>query len=174
MKDHKYGTRTKRIQKTINKLRDVYFKLHNIRKDYVHKVSRDIINQHPRAIVLENLNLEFMIRNHKLAKSELSQCLGMFRDMIKYKICEIDGQIIIADRFYPSSQLCSSCGHKHKFALPQRIYKCKHCGLELDRDCNAAKNLELYGVEIIKQREKLIKVLSDYIHSRELSCPSNS
>ena len=141
--------RSKNFQKIVLELQKVYYHLRCIRKNYLHHVSHEIISQNAEIICLEDLDLKFMIKNHKLAKAEASQCLGLFRQMIKYKAEEIGTQIILADKTYPSTQLCSSCGNRQHIELSDRIYKCEKCGLVLDRDINAARNLELYGREFL-------------------------
>ncbi|MDJ0556712.1 MAG: RNA-guided endonuclease TnpB family protein, partial [Microcoleaceae cyanobacterium MO_207.B10] len=83
-------------------------------------------------------------RDHKLA-SAIADCgFYEFKRQLTYK-CEWYGsQIVIAPRFYPSSQLCSHCGHQQKMPLSQRTYNCANCGFTADRDFNAAVNLENY------------------------------
>ncbi len=94
--------------------------------------------------MIEELNVSGRLKNHKLA-SAIADCgFYEFKRQLSYK-CEWYGnELVIADRFYPSSQLCSHCGYKQKMPLHKRIYECGNCGFEADRDFNAAVNLENY------------------------------
>ena len=135
------------VQKNYKKkLRAQHRRLHNIRLNYLHHVTRKIVDQKPRAIVIEDLNLKFMHKNHKVAKASLEQMLGTFRSILKYKCEDFSIQLIQADRFYPSSRLCSHCGSYQKMNLSNSTYICKKCGTKIDRDTNAAINLEHYGI----------------------------
>ena len=83
-------------------------------------------------------------RDHKLA-SAIADCgFYEFKRQLTYKCEWYDSELVIADRFYPSSQLCSHCGHQQKMPLNVRTYKCANCGFQADRDLNAAVNLENY------------------------------
>ncbi len=87
-----------------------------------------------------------------LARGRLSRSVadvgwGMFRRMLEYKCQWYGAQLIIAPRDFPSTQLCSQCGHRNgRIPLNQRVFCCKACGLEVDRDLNAAMNLRNYGL----------------------------
>lgn len=140
-------TRSKNMQKLLDKQKKIYAKLHNIRMDYVHKVTRDIINQQPYCIVIENFNLQFLFSNQNLAKNAYNQLLGSFLRQIKYKAEEYGIKVIEAISGYASTKLCSCCGNREEIKLNMRTYKCSKCGLIMDRDANAAKNLELYGMK---------------------------
>lgn len=142
--------RSNSFMKVVKEIQKTYYWLTNIRKNYLHHVSREIVNQLPEIIVLEDLDLQFMIKNHKLAKYESNQCLGLFRQMIKYKAEELGIEVILADKTYPSTQLCSHCGSRHPMSLSDRTYICPNCNIFIDRDVNAAINLELYGLDFLK------------------------
>jgi putative transposase len=93
-------------------------------------------------IVCEDLHVAGMVRNRRLARAVADQGFGQARRMLAYKTAWNGGQLLIADRWYPSSKLCSGCGAvKAKLALSERTYRCERCGLALDRDVNAAVNL---------------------------------
>ncbi|WP_287525309.1 RNA-guided endonuclease TnpB family protein [Okeania sp. SIO2C2] len=115
----------------------------DIRAEALHKVTTWLAKNHS-TIVIEDLKVSGMLKNHKLA-SAIADCgFYEFKRQLSYK-CEWYGnELVIADRFYPSSQLCSHCGQKHKMPLYKRIYECGNCGFEADRDFNAAVNLENY------------------------------
>ena len=104
------------------------------------------MRQKPRRIVMENLNILGMMKNKHLSKAIQDSCWGFFKQLVEYKALMLGISMIVVDRFYPSSKACSNCGHiKSDLRLSDRIYKCEHCGLVLDRDLNAAINLKKYG-----------------------------
>lgn len=115
-------------------------KISNIREDFEHKLSTAIICYHG-IISLENLNVGGMKKNHHLAKSISDVSFYNFRRMLDYKAHHYNKQIIYADRFYPSSQICNNCGHRQKMPLNKRTYSCPQCGNVIDRDYNASINL---------------------------------
>lgn len=125
------------------KVQSIYGKLQHIRKDYTHKVTTALVSMLPREIVLEDLNISGMLKNRHLARAISEQGLYRFRQYIEYKAAERGIAVRYADRFYPSSKTCSCCGAvKKDLKLSDRVYKCPVCGMELDRDFNAARNLE--------------------------------
>jgi putative transposase len=93
-------------------------------------------------VVVEHLNVAGMLRNHRLARRIADAGFGELRRQLGYKTAWAGGRLIQADVFYPSSKTCSGCGHvKAKLPLSERTYRCQRCGLVLDRDENAARNL---------------------------------
>ena len=120
-------------------------KLTNIRQNYLHQTTTDIIKRKPSFIVLEDLNISGMMKNRHLSKSVQQQKLHEFRRQIEYK-SEWNGiKVVIADRFFPSSKMCICCGNiKKDLKLSDRIYKCE-CGNVIDRDFQASLNLKRYG-----------------------------
>ena len=99
----------------------------------------------PSQIVLEDLNIAGMRKNKHLSHAFQETSISMFKDMLVNKANMNGIEIIYADRFYPSSQLCSNCGYKKvDLKLSDRIYKCDNCGLEINRDYNASINLKHY------------------------------
>lgn len=137
--------KTKNIEKLEQTERLIYRKISNIQKTYMYQVVNDAVRTKPHTIVLEDLNVKGMLQNPKLARAIQEENLSRFRQIMAYK-CELNGiHLEIADRWYPSSKLCSCCGHiKSDLKLSDRTYKCDNCGIEIDRDFNAAINLELY------------------------------
>jgi len=127
--------------------KNLYKKLTNIRNNYIHQVTTEIVKTKPSKIVLEDLNVSGMMKNKNLAKSIADSKWFKFRQQILYK-SELYGiKVILADRFYPSSKTCSSCGsYKKDLRLRDRTYKCNECGLIIDRDINAAINLANYQI----------------------------
>jgi putative transposase len=117
----------------------------NIRADWLHKLSANLVANHA-VIAIEDLNVKGMVRNHRLAKSITDAAFGEFRRQLEYKVEEVGSTLVVADRFYPSSKLCSVCGAKTKrLPLSVRNWTCPNCGAQHDRDLNAAINLRHYA-----------------------------
>lgn len=135
----------KNIQKQIHVIQDLYRKLINIRNNYIHQVTTEIVKTKPSKIVLEDLNVSGMMKNKHLSKAIADSKWYEFRRQILYK-AELYGiEVVLADRFYPSSKTCSCCGnYKKDLKIKDRIYICDECGLIIDRDINAAINLANY------------------------------
>ena len=134
--------KTKNIVKAELALLKLNHKLTNIRNDYIHKVTMDIVKREPSFIVLEDLNVKGMLKNKHLSKSVQQQNFYRFRGILEYKAENAGIKLTIADRFYPSSKLCSNCGAiKHDLEIKDRVFKCNECGLKIDRDYNASLNL---------------------------------
>ena len=134
---------SKNRRKAVKRLGKAHKKVADIRADALHKLTTWLAKNHS-TIVIEDLNVSGMLKNHKLA-SAIADCgFYEFKRQLSYK-CEWYGsKLIIADRFYPSSQLCSHCGHQQKMPLNVRTYECANCGFTADRDLNAAVNLANY------------------------------
>ena len=134
---------SKNREKAVKKLAKAHKKIADIRADTVHKLTTWLAKNHSN-IVIEDLNVSGMLKNHKLA-SAIADCgFYEFKRQLSYKCEWYKSKLIIANRFYPSSQLCSHCGHQQKMPLHKRIYECGNCGFKADRDLNAAVNLEKY------------------------------
>lgn len=120
-------------------------KLKNIRNNHIHQTTADIVKTKPYRVVMENLNVQGMMKNRHLSKATAEQGFYEFIRQMKYK-CEFNGiEFIQADRFYPSSKICSCCGCvKSNLKLSDRVYVCPDCGFTIDRDLNAAINLANY------------------------------
>jgi putative transposase len=135
--------KSKSILKEETKVKQLHRKLTNIRHNYTHHVTSEIINLNPSKIVIEDLNISGMMKNKYVSEAIQQQNLHEFRRQIEYKAEWAGIELIYADRFYPSSKKCSVCGAiKRDLRLKDRVYKCSECGLSIDRDLNAAKNLE--------------------------------
>ncbi|MFG3602691.1 IS607 family element RNA-guided endonuclease TnpB [Micromonospora chersina] len=113
----------------------------NLRRDGLHKLTTGLAREYG-TIVVEDLNIAGMLRNRRLARHIADASLGELRRQLAYKSEWNGGRLVVADRWYPSSKTCSDCGAvKTKLALSEREYECEACGMVLDRDLNAARNL---------------------------------
>lgn len=139
-------SKTRNIIKGEKLLLKIHHRLANIRQNYRHQITREIIRRKPSLIVLEDLNVKGMMSNRHLAKAVQEQGFYEFRRQIEYKAHWAGLKVIIADRYYPSSKTCIICGNvKKDLRLSERIYHCEKCGNEVDRDLQAAINLGRYA-----------------------------
>lgn len=123
------------------KLAKVHEKISNQRNTYLHQITSKLVNEN-QIICIEDLNVKGMMSNHKLAKSIQELSLYEFRRQLEYKCRWYGRQLIIIDRFYPSSKTCHNCGYIYKdLKLSEREWICPHCGKEIDRDYNASLNI---------------------------------
>lgn len=123
-------------------LRKYQIRKTNILDSNIHRITSDLIKINPERIVIEDLNIKGMMSNHKLARSIQSSKFYEVRKQLVYKCKNNNIKLIVADRFYPSSKTCSSCGKiKDDLKLKDRVYRCPQCGTIIDRDQNAAINL---------------------------------
>lgn len=129
----------------LKKLQYLYRKLANIRDNYIHQVTAEIVNMLPKRIVIEDLKVSNMLKDKRLSEEIQEQCFYKFREYLTYK-CEEKGiELVVADKYYPSSKTCSCCGNiKKNLKLSDRTYICDKCGFIIDRDLNAAINLMNY------------------------------
>ena len=140
------GSRNYGKQKRI--LAKCYEKVRNQRKDYLHKLSRKIADGYDAAAV-EDIDMKGMSRCLKFGKSVMDDSYGAFRNMLGYKLKDQGKELVVVGRFFPSSRMCSRCGHvKEELRLDERIYRCG-CGNCMDRDVNAAVNIREEGCRIL-------------------------
>nr|WP_293085816.1 RNA-guided endonuclease TnpB family protein [Okeania sp. SIO3B5] len=127
------------------RIAQVHSQIANIRKDTLHKLTTYLAKNHSQ-IVIEDLNVSGMMTNHKLAKAVADMGFYEFRRQLEYK-CKLYGsEVIVVDRWFPSSKTCSNCGTvKKSLFLSERVFNCEHCNFSCDRDLNAALNLAMAG-----------------------------
>ena len=124
-------------------------KIRNRKLNFLHDVTNHLIDEN-QVIVMEDLNVKGMVRNHKLAESISEVNLGEFRRILTYKAAWHGRQLVFIDRFYPSSKRCNHCGYIYKeLTLKDRQWVCPECGSLIDRDYNAALNILEEGERII-------------------------
>jgi len=128
-------------KKAQSKIARLHLHIANVRKDTLHKLTFYLAKNHGR-IGIEDLNVKGMLANHKLAKAIADMSFFEFRRQLTYK-CELYGsELVIVDRWFPSSKTCSNCGiKKETLSLSERVFQCDHCGFTSDRDLNASINL---------------------------------
>ena len=137
---------SKNYYKTRTKCYRVIKKLNDIRKDYRHQVTRDVINKRPKRIVLEGLDIKGMLKDATKAKAISEAAWYTLRVYLTYKAEESGIEVVIANKYFPSSQLCNCCGYKNNQVkdLNIRTWVCPKCGTNHNRDLNAALNLKNY------------------------------
>ena len=140
---------TSKRRKAKKALARVHSKISRVREDYLHKLSRKIVNEN-QVIVVENLAVKHMVKNHCLAKAISEVGWGTFCTLLQYK-AEQEGKIYLeVDRFFPSSHLCSNTLLRvPKMDLSVRRFDCPHGGQRHDRDINAAVNIKNEGLRIL-------------------------
>jgi len=143
-KKYKKGQKeqSKNYQKARAKVADLHYKISCIRKDSLHKLTSYLAKNHSE-VVIEDLNVKGMSKNHKLASAILDGGFYEFRRQLEYKCDWYGSKLIVADRFFASSKTCSQCGtKKEKLSLSERMFKCDACGFHTGRDFNASINLK--------------------------------
>ena len=140
---------SKNHQKIRIKIAKLNEKIQNQRLWYIHHIVNKLLNEN-QVIVMEDLNVSGMMKNHKLAKSIQDVSFCELKRILEYKASWNDKRVIFIDRFYPSSKLCSACGYKNtELQLSDREWVCSECGVIHDRDINAAVNIMNEGKRII-------------------------
>jgi putative transposase len=142
----KGSKRRARIRLKINKL---YSKKRNLIKNYIYHVVKTLLRE-SQTLVMENLNIVGMVKNHSLAKSIQNVCWGELRRVLEYKSQWLGHNLIFIDRWAPSTKTCSHCGfHNSTLTLSDRSWTCPGCGTHHDRDINAAINIKRMGLETL-------------------------
>jgi len=131
----------------------VYERVSNSRQDFLHKLSYKLVSD-SQAVIVENLHVKGMVRNHNLAKSISDAGWGTFTNFLAYKLERKGGKLVEIDRWFPSSQLCSNCFYQiGDMPLDVREWTCPHCGTHHDRDGNAAINIRTEGIRMLALSE---------------------
>jgi putative transposase len=146
-KKQKGSNSRNKAKKTVAK---VYERVTKSRQDFLHKLSRKLVNEN-QVVVVENLNVKGMVRNHNLAKAISDAGWGIFTNFLAYKLEQKGGKLVEIDRWFPSSKLCSNCYYQiDELPLDIREWTCPHCGTRHDRDGNAATNIRAEGIRILQ------------------------
>lgn len=151
----RYQRRMARCQKGSNnrakakaKVARAHRKVHAARTDFLHRTSTHLV-RHNDTIVIEDLAVKNMVRNRRLAKAISDASWGTFRRMLEYKAEQAGRQLVVIDRWYPSSKTCSACGHLlASLSLGTRHWTCPSCSTRHDRDINAAKCILAAGLAV--------------------------
>ncbi|TFI55658.1 transposase [Mastigocladus laminosus UU774] len=142
----KSSNRRRKANKIVAK---VYEQVSNVRQDYLHKLSRKIVDNN-QVVVVENLFVLGMVRNHKLAKAISDTGWGTFVNFLSYKLERSGGKLVEINRWFPSSKLCSNCHYQiSELPLDIRTWTCPSCGTHHDRDGNAAMNIRAEGIRML-------------------------
>ena len=142
---NKSWKKSNNIIKAEKRVKQLHNKLSNIRKNYIHQTTKELVNKLPKRIIMEDLNVSGMMKNRYLSKAIQEQCFYEFKRQIQYKCEEYGIEFVQANRFYPSSKTCACCGFiKKDLKLKDRVFVCPDCGFEIDRDKNASLNLMNY------------------------------
>lgn len=144
-KDCNKFVKTNNINKVEKEIKFIYRSLSNIRLNHIHQITAAIVKTKPCKIVVEDLNVKDMMKDKHLSEAIQEQCFNKFINILEYK-CKFNSiELEKADRFYPSSKICSGCGEINKgLTLNDRIFLCPSCNIKIDRDKNAAINLSKY------------------------------
>ncbi len=148
-KQSKGSKGSKRNERQKLKISRLHYRIRCIRQDSLHKLTHRLC-QGFKVICLENLNVKGMMKNHKLAKAISDMSFYEFKRELEYKATRFGNWISKVDQWFPSSKTCSNCGHqKTELKLSERTYYCNQCGFEVDRDLNAAINIEREGLRLL-------------------------
>ena len=131
-------------------LPQIHYKIKCQRHDFTHKASSSITKNY-LFVGVENLNIAGMMKNRCLAKAIQDQGWGMFINQLQYKSLRNGGLMVKIDRFAPSTKTCNHCKHKQPMPLEVRIYDCHNCGHLMDRDLNAANNIDDWTIEYLNR-----------------------
>ena len=139
----KSSIKSKNLQKLETLILKQHQKISNIRINNIHQATTKLIKLNPSAIIIEDLNIKGMMKNKHLSKTVADCAFYEIRRQLEYKCKWNNIKLIVADRWYPSSKICSCCGNKKtKLSLSERTYICECCGTVIDRDYNASLNLK--------------------------------
>ena len=144
----------------------VYERVSNSRQDFLHKLSYKLVSD-SQAVIVEDLHVKGMVRNHKLAKAISDVGWGTFTNFLAYKLERNGGKLIEIDRWFPSSKLCSNCFYQiGEMPLDVREWACPHCNTHHDRDGNAAINIRAEGIRMLKAEGSAVSAVGGEIRPR--------
>lgn len=127
----------------------VHARITDRRRDFLHKLTTRLVREN-QTVVIEDLSVRNMVRNHSLARAISDAAWYDLRSMLEYKCDWYGRELVVIDRFFPSSKTCSACGHiAASMPLSVREWECVNCGARHDRDINAAKNIEAAGLAVL-------------------------
>jgi len=148
-KQSKCSKGSKRNERQKLKISRLHYRIRCIRQDSLHKLTHRLC-QGFKVICLENLNVKGMMKNHKLAKAISDMGFYEFKRQLEYKATLYGNWISKVEQWFASSKICSICGHKKvELKLSERTYHCNQCGFEVERDVNAAINIEREGLRLL-------------------------
>jgi putative transposase len=135
-------------KKSTTRLARHHARIKRIRQDWLHKVTTKLVREN-QTLCLEDLNVKGMMGNRKLSRAISDVGFYEFRRQLEYKARLYSSQVVVINRWLPTSKACSNCACvKNVLALSERVYACEHCGFELDRDLNAARNILAAGLAV--------------------------
>ncbi|MBD1893038.1 RNA-guided endonuclease TnpB family protein [Coleofasciculus sp. FACHB-SPT9] len=144
----------------------VYERITNSQQDFLHKLSHKLVSD-SQAVIVEDLHVKGMVRNHKLAKAISDVGWGTFTNFLAYKLERKGGKLIEIDRWFPSSKLCSNCFNQiGEMSLEVREWTCPHCNTHHDRDGNAAINIRAEGIRMLKAEGSAVSAVGGEIRPR--------
>jgi putative transposase len=144
----------------------VYERVSNSRQDFLHKLSYKLVSD-SQAVIVENLHLLGMVRNHKLAKAISDVGWGTFTNFLAYKLERKGAKLVEIDRWFPSSKLCSNCFYQvGEMSLDVREWACPHCGTHHDRDGNAAINIRAEGIRWLKAEGSAVSAVGGEVRPK--------
>lgn len=147
-KKQKGSNNWKKAKKQLAKLHE---KIKHARENFAHQLSTWIVKNHD-VICVETLKIKTLLqaKHHKLARSISDAGWRQFLTYLKYKAQELGKHYVEAGEYYPSTQICSSCGNRQEMSLQTRRYSCKSCGLDIDRDYNSSIAIKAAGISVLK------------------------
>jgi putative transposase len=162
--------RKQKGSKSRNKYRKVvakvYERVSNSRQDFLHKLSYKLVSD-SQAVIVENLHVKGMVRNHKLAKAIFDCGWGTFTNFLAYKLERFGAKLVEIDRWFPSSKLCSNCFYQMgNMPLDVREWTCPHCGTHHDRDGNAAINIRAEGIRMLKAEGSAVSAVGGEVRPK--------
>ncbi|MEI2583312.1 RNA-guided endonuclease TnpB family protein [Scytonema sp. PRP1] len=144
----------------------VYERLSNSRQDFLHKLSYKLVSD-SQAVIVENLHVKGMVRNHNLAKAISDTGWGTLTNFLAYKLERKGARLVEIDRWFPSSKLCSKCFYQVKeMSLDVRDWTCPNCGAHHDRDGNAAINIRVEGIRMLKAEGSAVSAVGGEVRPK--------